>query len=80
MLPQGLGGLGEGLLPLAMDGVISKGAFLGEEGGGVEEEEEGKGPYGVEVHTSECASNSCILGRRKGGRERSGHMTKWLLV
>ena len=34
MLPQGLGGLGEGLLPLAMDGVISKGAFLGEEGGG----------------------------------------------
>ena len=33
MLPQGLGGLGEGLLPLANDGVISKGAFLGEEGG-----------------------------------------------
>ena len=33
MLPQGLGGLGEGLLPLATDGVISKGAFLGEEGG-----------------------------------------------
>ena len=45
----------------------------------MEEDEEGEGPYGVEVHTSECASNSCILGRRKG-RERSGHMTKWLLV
>ena len=33
MLPQGLGRLGEGLLPLATDGVISKGAFLGEERG-----------------------------------------------
>ena len=33
VLPQGLGGLGEGLLPLATDVVISKGAFLGEEGG-----------------------------------------------
>ena len=29
----------------------------------MEEEEEGEGPNGVEVHTSECASNSCILGR-----------------
>ena len=46
----------------------------------MEEEEEGEGPNGFEVHISECASNSCILGRRKGGRERSGHMTKWLLV
>ena len=77
MLPQGLGGLGEGLLPLATDVVISKGAFLGEEGGEWRKRRKGRG---LMVHTSECASNSCILGRRKGGRERSGHMTKWLLV